>query len=190
MKRGFTLVELLGVFSIMSAVLLLSVPAVTNMLTKTTENQYEAYLNDIYLAAEAYISNCRNSYYELKDADKQSIVVVDTLLWANYLKSTMLNPLTKQKIKEESNNVIIVSMDSKTKKAYTYKYINMNNASNAEKNIINTYINDYIGGDNCPKALSTSEIETFETEINTLNDESVIKIPLLNKISGVKNENN
>ena len=40
MKKGFTLVELLGIFSIMAAIFILAVPAITNLLKKATENEF------------------------------------------------------------------------------------------------------------------------------------------------------
>ena len=49
MKKGFTLVELLGVFSIMGIILVLSIPAVTNMLKKTTESEYYSFEENIFL---------------------------------------------------------------------------------------------------------------------------------------------
>ena len=54
MKKGFTLVELLGVISIMAVILLLSVPAVTNILKKATESEYYSFEENVFLATEAY----------------------------------------------------------------------------------------------------------------------------------------
>ena len=62
MKKGFTLVELLGVFAIMSMIVLIAVPSVTNMLKQSEQDQYANFENDIFLAAEAYLSSNSDIY--------------------------------------------------------------------------------------------------------------------------------
>ena len=169
-KKGFTLVELLGVFSIMAAVLLLSIPAVTNILTKSKESQYTSYKQDIYLATEAYVSSHRDLFLELKETDKLSYVRISTLLSSNYLKSTMINPLTNKKVMEEANNVVTVYMDAKG--IYVYNYIT--EVTEAET----LAINDYEEYEKNPT--SVGKIEIIET-VNNLVD-SDIKLALLNKL--------
>lgn len=169
MKKGFTLVELLGVFSIMAAVLLLSVPAVTNMLKKTTENRYQSYEQNIYLAAEAYMSSNRDMYPELRVENKITYVRINTLLASNYLKSTMLNPVTNNKIVEEANNVVTVYMDNKG--LYVYDYIAVTDEETAA---INAY-------EALTENATSSEIEAVRTQVNALSS-SNIQMALLNKL--------
>lgn len=170
MKRGFTLIELLGVFSIMAAVLLLSVPAITNMLKQSQEHQYEAYKNDIYLSAEAYISSHKDLYDELREENKLSYVTIKTLMASGYLKSTMLNPSTNKVVLEEANNVVIVYMNSKG--LYVYEYVT--ELTEAELDAINSY-------EALTSGASSSEKEIVKTKIDSLGD-SNIKLALLNKL--------
>lgn len=170
MKKGFTLVELLGVFSIMAAVLLLSVPAVTNMLKKATENRYHSYEQDIFLAAEAYISTNRDIYPELREENKITYVRINTLLASNYLKSTMLNPVTNKKVVEEANNVVTVYMNEKG--IYVYSYIVI--VTEEETAAINAY-------EALTENATNSEIEAVRIQVNALSS-SNIRMALLNKL--------
>lgn len=170
MKKGFTLVELLGVFSIMAVILLLSVPAVTNMLKKATESEYYSFEENIFLAAEAYLSNNKQDYPELKEINKKTYVTINKLLILDYLNSNMINPATKKKISEEANHVVIVYMNQK--KLYVYELIN--NVTKQEIEAINAY-----------EALTSGATETEKTQVknlvNALSDSS-IKIALQNKL--------
>jgi len=115
MKKGFTLVELLGVFAIMSLIVLLAAPAVTNLLKQTEQEQYKNFENNIFLAAEAYLSSNRDEYLELKVENTTTYVTVKTLLSSDYLDSTLVNPKTSNTLfdMEEYNNVVLVKMNDK-----------------------------------------------------------------------------
>ena len=47
MKKGFTMVELLAVFTIMGVIMLLSIPHITSLLKKNSEQSYETFLSNI-----------------------------------------------------------------------------------------------------------------------------------------------
>ena len=170
MKKGFTLVELLGIFSIMAAIFILSVPAITNLLKKTTENEYYTFEENVFLSAEAYISSNKDNYSELREVNKKTYVTIETLLNANYLNSTLMNPATRKKISEETKNVIIVYMDQKG--LYVYELIN--NVTEEETEAIKAY-----------EALTSnptaSEKTSVQSKIYALSDSS-IKEALQNKI--------
>ena len=55
MKKGFTLVELLAVVTIMGVILLISVPNITKQLKKTNSNRYSEFVEDLFLATESYL---------------------------------------------------------------------------------------------------------------------------------------
>lgn len=169
MKKGFTLVELLGVFSIMAVILLLSVPAVTNMLKKATESEYYSFEENIFLAAEAYLSSNKKDYPELREIDKLTYVTIDKLLTSNYLNSNMLNPVTNKKMSEEANHVVTVYMNSK--KIYVYELINT--VTEEEINAINAYEGLVDATD--------AEKEQVRALVNAL-DDSPIKVALQNKL--------
>lgn len=170
MKKGFTLVELLGVISIMAVILLLSVPAVTNILKKATESEYYSFEENVFLATEAYLSSNKEKYPELREVDKLTYVTIDQLLITNFLSSNMINPVTKKKMSEESDHVIIIYMNSK--KLYIYELINT--VTEQETTAIHAY-------ENLTSDSTATEKEAVKTLVNALED-SLIKTALQNKL--------
>lgn len=115
MKKGFTLVELLAVITIMGIILLITVPNVTKNLKQTNSNQYAEFVSDIFLATESYITSNSNSF-NLNDGDKT--ISVEKLIKSGYFKSTTINPKTNKKV--NINSYVIVSLNSDNTYKYTY----------------------------------------------------------------------
>ncbi|MBD9085354.1 prepilin-type N-terminal cleavage/methylation domain-containing protein, partial [bacterium] len=45
MKKGFTMIELLAVFTLTGIILLISFPQITSLLKKSNEEEYQTFLN-------------------------------------------------------------------------------------------------------------------------------------------------
>lgn len=115
-RRGFTLVELLAVVTIMGVILLISVPNITKQLKKTNSNKYSEFVEDIFLATESYITSYRDSIDLSTGVDNIS---VERLVKAGYFKSTTINPKTNKKV--NINSYVIVSLNDDG--TFEYKYI-------------------------------------------------------------------
>lgn len=57
LKKGFTLVELIGVIAVLGIILLVTIPTLTSTLRSNSDQKYENTLQDIYLATEQYTLN-------------------------------------------------------------------------------------------------------------------------------------
>ena len=55
-KKGFTLVELIGVIILLSAIALISVPIINNSLKNTKEKTYNSQIDTIIKAAKRYVT--------------------------------------------------------------------------------------------------------------------------------------
>lgn len=177
MKKGFTLVELLGVFAIISMIVLLAVPSVTNMLKQSEQDQYKNFENDIFLAAEAYLSSNSDIYLELKEANKTTYVTIKTLLYADYLDSTLKNPKTGDTLyaAEEYNKVILVKMnDKKMWEFELYGDEEDENLTTKESDALTAY-------DSLTRTSTITEVNNVKTQIESLPD-SIIKTALKNRI--------
>ncbi len=95
-KKGFTMIELLGVFTILAVILLITIPSLTGLLKKQKENAYQKYLNDLYLAAEAYVQT--SDAYEFQIPNQKVYVKIEELVTSKYLKNTIINPQTNEKV--------------------------------------------------------------------------------------------
>jgi len=118
MKKGFTLVELLGVFTIMASIMLVSVPIITGMMRKSEDQKYAAFKNNAFLSAEAYIIDNIDSYPEMKTVGGYSYISFKRLIENNYMSSTVYDPKTGKDTKDELDYTVVATVLSN----YTYSY--------------------------------------------------------------------
>ena len=176
-KNGFTLLELLASIVILSLILLIAVPAITNVSETIRENQRENLIEKIEIAASKYAF----------DTGK-TIIFVDELVKEGYIESdkednTIEDPLTNQRM-----NCYVIEMEKtsdyykatfKDEKNYdnngvcdlnkleeddTELIIDVSNSSGKVDNI-----NSWINGSNNDitlKAISESNILDIDCNVN------------------------
>lgn len=98
MKKGFTMIEILAVFTVTAIILLVSVPFITNMLKQGNNNSEETFLNSVYIATEAYIQDDGIVVTEVT-----TYITIKELLESGYLKSNLVNPSNNKKVTEQEN---------------------------------------------------------------------------------------
>ena len=96
MKKGFTLVELIGVMVILGLMVLVGVPAMTRTLRNTNEDEYNRALTDLYLATENYIEVNRTNFPTLNEAGGETYISLNELKNAGYLRANITNPKTEK----------------------------------------------------------------------------------------------
>lgn len=138
-KKGFTFVELLVVMVFLGIMALIIFPSITNLLKKTEDNRYNAFLNDVYLATEAYIQKNNDNYPQLKRTGGTAYIYMNNLVASRFLKSNLVNPnycdennnCQAKKISscdENSDNCVIddytVIVTKKEDGLYSYELVN------------------------------------------------------------------
>lgn len=121
-KNGFTLIEMIAVITVLAAILLISLPALTSTLKRSEESKYEEYLNDIYMAAENYVVYNFDKFKELTYVNGGVFIKLGELIDNGYVSSNKENPKSESKV--DSNDTIRVM-----------------------RNLDNTYKFDYLKGD-------------------------------------------
>ncbi len=114
-KKGFTLIELLGVFTILAVILLIAVPSVTGLLKKQKENQYQSFLDNIFLATEAYLQShleeyTENDSYRFAEAGDYVHIYLEELMEHKFLNSNIYDPKNKTNIKNEGDYTVRVTI--------------------------------------------------------------------------------
>ena len=99
-KKGFTLVELLGVFAILGIISLVTFPYATGMLKKTKEGEIERFENDIFLATEAYINANEEEMVFFKTNKKEQYISTKRLIDSGFISKNIVDPTTKNKLYE------------------------------------------------------------------------------------------
>ena len=107
MKKGFTMVEILAVFTITAVILLISVPLITSTLKKGNDSAYKEFTDTVFIAAEAYINDKK---MDIELNDQISTLSIGDLIDSGYLKSTVKNPKNKKSVLAETNRKILVKV--------------------------------------------------------------------------------
>ena len=115
-KKGFTLVELLAVLTILVTILLVAIPSVTSSLSRTEENELESKKQIIISAIELNLSESDCFFTPLKNS--QCYLSISSLLKDNWI--------TEDEIRSSSGTILNgnIYYDNTT---FKYKYINDTN---------------------------------------------------------------
>lgn len=84
-KKGFTLIELMGVIIILGALGLVVFPAVLNQMKKVDTNMSEATKKIIYSAADDYIADHKNDFQNQLENDTDISLEISLLVNEGYL---------------------------------------------------------------------------------------------------------
>ena len=86
MKKGFTLIEMLGIITVLAILLLLTFPNLNNSLKKTKENKNNNFTNNLKVSAEAYVELNRSKFPELDNTNGSVQIKIQDLYDANLMK--------------------------------------------------------------------------------------------------------
>lgn len=99
MKKGFTLIEMLGIIAVLAVVLLVTFPVMNKSLKKMKENTTNNFENNLKISAETYIELNRDNYENIDVPGTEIAFTIQDLYDANLLKGQYENINTTDKIK-------------------------------------------------------------------------------------------
>ena len=136
-KKGFTLVELLGVLVILSLLVLVSIPIVNNIVKNSQKQIHESNIDTILDAAYEWSLDEDMNVILPEDENDSIIVTLDTLKKSGHLKKVVVNAKTGENYSDTCSIII-------TKKRYN------KNEAEANKNDPNKkYYNNYLYDFSC-----------------------------------------
>ena len=91
MNKGFTLIEMIVTMTIFVIIALIAFPIINGMVQKGNNDKYNLFLNDVFLATEAYIQKYSDNYPNLSN-NNYVFVYMDELVQEGLVKSTLVNP--------------------------------------------------------------------------------------------------
>ena len=125
-KNGFTLVELLGVITILAMLGIIVVPIVTGLISDSKQSLYDTQIRLIESGASDYISD--NVFSIDLPVGTSKGITLGTLKSLGYVDSNIIDPISKKKF--DDNMVIIIT---NTSKGFEYKvctqYVNCDSVS-------------------------------------------------------------
>lgn len=113
MKKGFTLIELMGVLVIIGLLSLIIIPVTTNIIKEQKEETYNMQIKSLILAAKNYGSD--NLFYLPQTEDEYIYVTIKELRKGGYLDATTISSSSNQPLSECARIKI-------TRKGQTYEY--------------------------------------------------------------------
>ena len=115
MKKGFTLIEVLGVIVILGIILIITIPIINNSINSSKDKAYKQQLSLIESSAKNYMAS--NSL-ELPKEGEYACINLNELQKKGFLsKKDILNPKNP---KQRLNGFVKVSFN---KNKYTYNYV-------------------------------------------------------------------
>lgn len=115
-NKGFTLIEMLGVFTILALILVISLPATTKNLKGNAQKKYDTFLKDLYLATETYVQEHRSNYPALNTVGGTANITIGTLKQENLIKEVVDKP---DGTKITDSNAVQVKVNSDNTFEYT-----------------------------------------------------------------------
>lgn len=117
MKKGFTLVELLGVIIIIGVIALITMPILTNTISQSEEKTYKKQINIIEVAAKEWgVENI--DFLPAEDSYIGKAISLKTLIDSGKIQNaTIQDPRTR----EEMKGCVVVKYNSEYQQ-YEYKY--------------------------------------------------------------------
>ena len=92
--RGFTMIELLAIITILSLILLISFPTLINITRNDKEREYNDLVDTLCKAGETYIYNNQQIYPELENIGSVFYVRIADLINDNLVNKSQKSPKT------------------------------------------------------------------------------------------------
>ena len=102
MKKGFTLVEVIVVISLIGVICLTSFISYAKVSNASIESEYNTLINKFITASSVYIDNDENLRTSLYNDDNGIKVTLESLKNEGLIKGNIENPITKEKINYKS----------------------------------------------------------------------------------------
>lgn len=113
MKKGFTLVEVLGVLVILAIILTITVPIVINNVNNTKEKVWQQTVEHIKEGTILYLKEYKKDFPELNVVDSIITVSLSEIIDNGFIKSPIVNPVLNQNVSEETIiNIQVISINN------------------------------------------------------------------------------
>jgi prepilin-type N-terminal cleavage/methylation domain-containing protein len=126
MKKGFTLVELLGTIVVLGIMLTIAIPSIIQTMRRANINEANAYLVRLYNASETYVELNKQSFEQLKTIGGRLDIPIKYLIDEGLIRELGQDPTSGAMITENWTVVATTQAD------YTISYALYNQNTNIE----------------------------------------------------------
>lgn len=118
-NKGFTMVELLAVITIMGLLAMVAIPAVTKYLIKSRTTSLDTMVKSTYEAAENYMMN---NNIIVRSGDPAYVISADTLVQEQYLEELIDPAGNNKRCDTNANSKVEVTYDTASAGIINYKF--------------------------------------------------------------------
>lgn len=120
MKKGFTLVELVGIVVILSLISILVIPVIENSISNYKNSAYKSQIRNIELASKSYYTD-KMLQVSLKTGSAM-FISLNQLEFEGYIENNIKNPITDERF--DPRTLIKVVKDDMAVKAFVMEEFN------------------------------------------------------------------
>lgn len=117
--KGFTLIEIIAVIALLAVIGLVAAPSIIRSLKTADTNQYDGFVEDLYLATETYINLNESTYANLKTVGGTATITIGKLREEKLVKAKLVNPKTNKTVPDSASVKVTVQADL----TFKYEYI-------------------------------------------------------------------
>lgn len=113
MKKGFTLVEVLGVLVILAIILTVTIPVVINNVNNTKEKVWLQTIEHIKEGTKLYLIEYKDDFPDLNVINSTINIPLSQITDNGYMKTPINNPVLNQNVSEETIiNIQVISINN------------------------------------------------------------------------------
>lgn len=135
--NGFTMIELLGMITIIGVLLVMTVPNLTSTLKNSEDKAFENFSDNLLIAAETYVENNPELFPSLKTAGGRAVITIQDLIENDLIKNTVVDPKTDTEV--PTTNVIIAKKNDDNTIDYIYSGASASLTSYVQDSLILLY---------------------------------------------------
>lgn len=143
-KKAFTLIEMIGIITILALILVIALPSMTKTLKRNEQKKYDNYINNLKMVSESYLVDQLQRTL-LTFNDDVTYFTLGDLIDAGYVKDTIVNPSNDKKISRDTRIKVVRDIDN-TYSFEIQEYYNNTSDYNKENLIIHYDAVKYSGG--------------------------------------------
>ncbi|MEG0025964.1 MAG: hypothetical protein RR847_02590 [Bacilli bacterium] len=136
-NHGFTMIELIGIITIMGILLIMTVPSLIGTLETNEIKRYENFKRSIELASETYVQENMDKFPVLENAEGKVFISIKTLIDNNLIKKVVEDPKTEKKVPLDYTVMVSKQIDGTLN--YEFNNINASPTGYVQDNLVLHY---------------------------------------------------
>lgn len=110
-RRGFTLIEMIGIITVLALILLVALPSMTKTLKRNEQKKYDNYINNLKMVSETYLVD-QLQKKNITFKDDVTYFTLGDVIDAGYVKDVITNPTNDKKIARDTRIKVTKNIDS------------------------------------------------------------------------------